>query len=166
MDLAELEVRLVLVVTDPTLSRLPPVHAVLESLESNHVPYAVYDKVRVEPTDESFLDAIAFARARPFDAFVAVGGGSTLDTAKAVNLYTTYPPGNFLDYVNPPIGRGLPVPGPLKPFMAVPTTAGTGSGDGPRKRTVPARCHSIASRSSRHARRGPRNSRRCLRARW
>ena len=83
--------------------------------------------MRVEPTDESFLDAIAFARARPYEAFVAVGGGSTIDTAKAVNLYTTYPPADFLDYVNAPIGKGLPVPGPLKPLMAIPTTAGTGS---------------------------------------
>ena len=91
------------------------------------MPFALYDRVRVEPSDESFLDAIAFARARPFDAFVAVGGGSTIDTAKAVNLYTTYPPADFLDYVNPPIGKGLPVPGPLKPLMAIPTTAGTGS---------------------------------------
>jgi hydroxyacid-oxoacid transhydrogenase len=127
MDLAELGARLVLVLTDPGLSRLPPVQTVLEALEASRIPFALYDRVRVEPTDESFLDAIAFARARPFDAFVAVGGGSTLDTAKAVNLYTTYPPADFLDYVNPPIGKGLPVPGALKPLLAVPTTAGTGS---------------------------------------
>ena len=110
MDLAEMGARLVLVVTDPVLAKLPPVRTVFESLEANKVPYAVYDRVRVEPSDESFLDAIAFAKERPFDAFVAVGGGSVIDTAKAVNLYTTYPPADFLDYVNPPIGKGLPVP--------------------------------------------------------
>ena len=106
MDLHEMGARLVLVLTDPVVSRLPPVQAVLESLEQNGVPFALYDRVRVEPSDESFLDAIAFARERPFDAFVAVGGGSTIDTAKAVNLYTTYPPADFLDYVNAPIGKG------------------------------------------------------------
>jgi hydroxyacid-oxoacid transhydrogenase len=131
MDLAELGSRNVLVITDPVLRRLRPVEVVLESLEENHVPFTVYDRVRVEPTDESFEDAIAFARQSPkgeaYDAFVAVGGGSTIDTAKAVNLYTTYPPADFLDYVNAPIGRGLPVPGPLKPLIAIPTTAGTGS---------------------------------------
>jgi hydroxyacid-oxoacid transhydrogenase len=127
MDLAEIAAKLVLVVTDPVLAQLPPVHTVLESLEHNGIPYALYDRVRVEPSDESFLDAIAFANARQFDAIVAVGGGSTIDTAKAANLYTTYPPADFLDYVNPPIGKGMPVPGPLKPLLAVPTTAGTGS---------------------------------------
>ena len=81
----------------------------------------------MEPTDESFQDAIAFARQGEYDAYVAVGGGSTIDTAKAVNLYVTYPPSDFLDYVNPPIGKGIPVPGPLKPLFAIPTTAGTGS---------------------------------------
>jgi len=127
MDLAELGVRRVLVVTDPVVGRLPPVAKVLESLETNRLPFDLYDRVRVEPTDQSFLDAIAFGGGRDCDAIVAVGGGSAIDTAKAVNLYTTHPPEDFLDYVNPPIGKGLPVPGPLKPLIAIPTTAGTGS---------------------------------------
>lgn len=131
MDLAELGIRNALVITDPVLVKLPPVQTVLESLETNRIQFCLYDRVRVEPTDESFLDAIEFARRGSalgeYDAIVAVGGGSTIDTAKAVNLYTTYPPEDFLDYVNPPIGKGLPVPGSLKPLMAIPTTAGTGS---------------------------------------
>jgi hydroxyacid-oxoacid transhydrogenase len=131
MDLADLGARNVLVLTDAILRGLSPVQTVLESLEANHIPATVYDRVRVEPTDESFLDAIAFGKMGNdkgnYDAIVAVGGGSTIDTAKAVNLYVTYPPADFLDYVNPPIGKGLPVPGSLKPLIAIPTTAGTGS---------------------------------------
>ena len=87
---------------------MAPVQTVLESLESAGVSFTLYDRVRVEPTDESFLDAIAFAKQSPYDAYVAVGGGSAIDTAKAVNLYSTYPPADFLDYVNPPIGKGIP----------------------------------------------------------
>jgi hydroxyacid-oxoacid transhydrogenase len=127
MDLADMGVRHTLVVCDPAVSALPAAHAVLESLAMSGIASVVYDRVRIEPTDASFRDAIAFAGTTPFDAVVAVGGGSTIDTAKAVNLYTTYPPADFLDYVNPPIGRGLQVPGPLKALMAIPTTAGTGS---------------------------------------
>lgn len=127
MDLADLGARNALVLTDPVLRNLRPVQTLLESLEENRVAATLYDRVRVEPTDESFLDAINFARQGNYDAIVAIGGGSTIDTAKAVNLYTTYPPDDFLDYVNPPIGKGLPVPGPLKPLIAIPTTAGTGS---------------------------------------
>lgn len=126
MDLAELKVRNVMVLTDPLVRSLPPVATVLESLTTSHVPFQLFDRVRVEPTDQSFQEAIRFAAEGRFDAFVAVGGGSTIDTAKAANLYSTYP-ADFLDYVNPPIGKGLPVPGLLKPLIAVPTTAGTGS---------------------------------------
>ena len=126
-DLADLGVRNVLVVTDPTVARLPPVQTVLESLAAEGLRFVLYDRVRVEPTDESFLEAIAFAQGQAIDGLVAVGGGSTIDTAKAVNLYTTYPPADFLDYVNAPLGKALPVPGPLKPLIAIPTTAGTGS---------------------------------------
>src|SRR6478752_8146217 len=127
MDLAEMGAKHVLVLTDPVIRRLPPVQTVIDSLAASKIRYTIYDRVRVEPTDQSFLDAIMFARNGDYDAFVAVGGGSTIDTAKAVNLYVTYPPDDFLDYVNTPIGKGLPVPGPLKPLIAIPTTAGTGS---------------------------------------
>jgi hydroxyacid-oxoacid transhydrogenase len=127
MDLADLGVTHALVLMDPVVSKLSVGDVVRNSLDAAGVKFTVYDRIRVEPTDESFLDAIDFGKAHPFDAIVAVGGGSTIDTAKAVNLYVTYPPNDFLDYVNPPIGKGLPVPGPVKPLIAIPTTAGTGS---------------------------------------
>ena len=127
MDLAEMKAARVMVLTDSVLSKLPPVARVQESLADNKINFTLFDRVRVEPTDESFKEAIEFAANGEFDAFVAVGGGSTMDTAKAVNLYSTYPPSDFLDYLDPPIGKGLPVPGSLKPLIAVPTTAGTGS---------------------------------------
>ena len=126
MDLAEMQAKRVMVLTDRNLAKLPCVAVVEQSLRDNHVQYVVYDRVRVEPTDVSLKDAIEFATQGRFDAFVAVGGGSTIDTAKAANLYATWP-ADFLDYVNAPIGKGLPVPGPLKPLIAIPTTSGTGS---------------------------------------
>lgn len=115
-----------LVFTDSNLLNLAPVTTVLESLEAHKIRFSIFDRVRVEPTDESFREAAAAAQSENFDAFVAVGGGSTIDTAKAANLYSCYP-ADFIDYVNSPIGKGRPVPGPLKPLMAIPTTAGTGS---------------------------------------
>jgi hydroxyacid-oxoacid transhydrogenase len=127
MDLAAMGVRRALVVADPFVARQAAGHTLLESLIDSRIAHVLYDRVRIEPSDASFQDAIAFAQQSEFDAVVAIGGGSTIDTAKAVNLYTSYPPAEFLDYVNPPIGKGLPVPGALKPLLAIPTTAGTGS---------------------------------------
>jgi len=126
MDIRDRGLKRVMVLTDPTLSDLPPVHTALAAMDQEGIEYAVYDGVRVEPTHASFRDAIAFAKDGAFDGFVAIGGGSTIDTAKVANLYTSYP-ADFLYYVNAPIGQGQPVPGPTKPLIAVPTTAGTGS---------------------------------------
>ncbi len=126
MDLVEMQAKRVLVLTDANLAKLPPVENVEQSLRDNGIQYEVFNRVRVEPTDVSFKDAIECAVRGRFDAYVAVGGGSTIDTAKAANLYATWP-ADFLDYVNAPIGKGKPVPGALKPLIAIPTTAGTGS---------------------------------------
>lgn len=118
--------RRVMVVTDPRVAKLEPVANVMASLKSAGIDAVLYDGSRTEPTDASFQDAIVFAHQGEFDGYVAVGGGSSIDTAKAANLYATYP-ADLLAYVNAPIGRGEPIPGPLKPLIAVPTTAGTGS---------------------------------------
>jgi hydroxyacid-oxoacid transhydrogenase len=116
----------VMVLTDAGLTGSDAVKATLDSLRTDGVDYFLYDRVRVEPTDGSLQEAIDCAMGDDFDGFVAVGGGSSIDTAKAANLYSTYP-ADFLAYVNPPVGEGRPIPGALKPLIAVPTTAGTGS---------------------------------------
>jgi alcohol dehydrogenase class IV len=82
--------------------------------------------VHVEPTDESFRKAADFAKGGRFDGYVSVGGGSVIDTCKAALLYATYP-AELRTYVNAPVGEGKPVPGPLPPHIACPTTCGTGS---------------------------------------
>ncbi len=125
-DMKELGARRVMVVTDPQFALAAPVATALEALNQEAIDAVLYDQVRIEPTDLSFKDAIRFAQDGRFDGFVAVGGGSSMDTAKAANLYATHR-SDFLTYVNAPIGQGVPVPGPLKPLIAVPTTAGTGS---------------------------------------
>ena len=125
-EIARLGAKRVAVVTDPRMAHLQPVAVVLESLKAAEIDAVVFDEVEVEPTDESFKAAIEFATDGDFDGFVSVGGGSSIDTAKAANLYATYP-ADFLTYVNAPIGEGAPVPGPIKPHIAVPTTSGTGS---------------------------------------
>ena len=125
-EMRRLGARRVLVVTDSNLAGSNPVARTLDALRSEGLETDLYDRARVEPTDASFRDAIDVATEGSYDGYVAVGGGSAIDTAKTANLYATHP-ADFLTYVNPPIGQGAPVPGPLKPLIAIPTTAGTGS---------------------------------------
>jgi alcohol dehydrogenase class IV len=116
----------VAVLTDPRVGALEPFERALSSLRAAGVDVALYNEVKVEPTDRSFLAAARFAVDAKVDGFVSIGGGSVIDTAKAANLYATYP-AELLTYVNAPVGEGRPVPGPLRPHLACPTTSGTGS---------------------------------------
>jgi hydroxyacid-oxoacid transhydrogenase len=126
-DVAQLGARRALVVTDAGVAATGAPERVAESLRRSGVEAVVFDGVRVEPTDESMEAAVAFARdTGPWDAFVAVGGGSCIDTAKCVDLLTTNP-GTLMDYLNPPVGAGRAPVNPLVPLVAVPTTTGTGS---------------------------------------
>lgn len=126
-DLAQLDARRVLVVTDPGVAATGAPGEIADSLRAASIETVVFDRSRVEPTDGSLEEAIEFARAEgPFDAIVAVGGGSSIDTAKAVNLLTTNE-GELMDYINAPVGRARAPKNALLPLIAVPTTTGTGS---------------------------------------
>jgi alcohol dehydrogenase class IV len=113
--------------TDPRVAKLEPVAIAKDSLRKAGIEVVVYDEVEVEPTDDSFKAGAKFAQEGDFDGYVSVGGGSVMDTCKASNLYASHPPDSFLAYVNAPIGEARPVPGPVKPHIACPTTFGTGS---------------------------------------
>ncbi|WP_029915606.1 hydroxyacid-oxoacid transhydrogenase [Pelobacter seleniigenes] len=113
--------------TDARLAKLPAVETAVKSLRDKGIKVTVFDGVEIEPSDRSLKAALRFAESDTFDGFVSVGGGSVMDTCKAVSLYASYPPADFLDYVNKPLGKALPAPGPLKPHIACPTTFGTSS---------------------------------------
>ena len=118
--------RRVALFTDPRVRALEIFETAHRALLSAGLEVVVHDRVHVEPTDASFLEAAAFARDARADAYVSLGGGSVIDTCKAAVLYATYP-AELLAYVNAPLGEGRPVPGPLPPHLACPTTCGTGS---------------------------------------
>lgn len=119
--------RRVLLITDPGVAATGHPARIADQIRDQGMAVTIYAEAHVEPTDESMEHAVAFARAEgPFDAIVAVGGGSAIDTAKAVNLLTSNP-GELTDYLNAPVGRARAPEQPLLPLVAVPTTTGTGS---------------------------------------
>ncbi|KAL0949985.1 hypothetical protein HGRIS_009999 [Hohenbuehelia grisea] len=90
--------------------------AALDSQED--LPFEVYDQVVAEPTEQSVRDAIGWARKHDFSHFLAVGGGSVIDTAKAANLFSTYQDADLMDFVNAPVGKGMPIAKILSPLIA------------------------------------------------
>ena len=116
----------VLIFTDRHLAEIGLPERIRALLGEEGIKDEIFDGVEVEPTDRSMEEAAAVTRGTNVDGYIAVGGGSTIDTCKAVNLLHSHP-APLLDYINKPVGKGVPLPGPLRPLLAVPTTAGTGS---------------------------------------
>jgi hydroxyacid-oxoacid transhydrogenase len=126
-DLSVTGAKRVLVVTDHGVGATGSPQRVADQMTGFGIEAVVFDGAHVEPTDESLQHAVDWARDNgPWDAIVAVGGGSSIDTAKAINLMTTNP-GELMDYINKPVGGGKAPVNPLNPLVAVPTTTGTGS---------------------------------------
>jgi hydroxyacid-oxoacid transhydrogenase len=125
-DCGQMGLSRVLIITDEGVAATGIPQRAAESMQNAGLKPSIFSGVHVEPTDKSFREAAEFAKDTDWDGFVAVGGGSSIDTAKAVNLLTTNP-GDLMDYVNKPVGGGKSPTEPLKPLVAVPTTAGTGS---------------------------------------
>jgi alcohol dehydrogenase class IV len=125
-DLARLGARRILIVTDPGVGATGAPGRCADAVKAAGLDVVVFDEVHVEPTDESMRRAAEFATEGGFDGYLAIGGGSCIDTAKVADLLATHG-GELMDYVNRPVGGGRAVPGPLAPLVAVPTTAGTGA---------------------------------------
>ncbi len=126
-DLAALGAQRALLVTDAGVAATGTPVRIAEQMAAFGIEATVFDQVHVEPTDASLELAIEWARSHGrWDALVAVGGGSSIDTAKAVNLLLTNPD-ELIDYVNRPVGGGRAPGTPLLPLVAVPTTTGTGA---------------------------------------
>src|ERR1700748_2104269 len=126
-DLGQMGLSRGLIVTDEGVAATGIPRRAAESIQAAGLKPTIFTGVPVEPTDQSMREAVDFARDIEWDGFVAIGGGSSIDTAKAINLLTTTP-GDLMDYINKPVGDGKAPSEPLKPLVAVPTTAGTGAG--------------------------------------
>jgi len=125
-DLTILGVRRAMWLCDPNLVGTDGQVRLAGHLADAGIEFELFDAIRTEPSLDSFKAAADFSVQGNFDGFLAMGGGSTIDTGKIANLFSVYP-NDFFAYVNAPIGQGKPVPGPLKPMIGVPTTAGTSS---------------------------------------
>ncbi len=129
-EAARFKVSKVLVITDPGIRRTGIPDRVVNLINEEGMTCELWAEVEPEPSMESITRCLEWLNGRDFDLYVSIGGGSSMDTAKLVNLLATYG-GEILDYVAPPTGKGKSPPGPLKPHIAIPTTAGTGSETSP-----------------------------------
>lgn len=111
----------VMVIYDKGVDDAGIARKVKDQLDGKQIDYIVFDQVQPNPTDSLVEEVAKEAKAYGADLFIAVGGGSSMDLAKAVNVLMTNPS---------PIGQygGMGnVLNPVKPLIAIPTTAGTSS---------------------------------------
>src|SRR6185436_12640033 len=117
----QLPAQTVFLVTDPGIVAAGHAERAVKILEAGGLQVAVFDRAEENPTVDCVEQCVAVARSTKVDAFVALGGGSAMDTAKGCNFILTNG-GRMQDYWG--IGKATK---PMLPLIAIPTTAGTGS---------------------------------------
>lgn len=117
----KLGVKKAFIVTDQVMVKLGVLEGVKKALEQSKIQFIIYDAVATEPTVDYVKEGLKIFKDNGCDFLVAVGGGSPIDTAKAIAIMVTNP-GSIEDY------KGLnKIPGKGVPLIAIPTTGGTGS---------------------------------------
>lgn len=109
------------VCSDPDLIRFGVTAKVTDLLDANSIPYAVFSEIKPNPSIKNVQDGVEAFKASGADCIIAVGGGSAMDTAKAVGIIITNP--EFADVRS--LEGVAPTKNPCVPILAVPTTAGT-----------------------------------------
>ncbi|MCW4038645.1 MAG: iron-containing alcohol dehydrogenase [Candidatus Bathyarchaeota archaeon] len=121
----ELGGRRALIVTDKGVRQVGLLDDICTSLDAAKIAYTVFDGVQPNPTDLNVADGLNLYHSEGCDIVIAVGGGSPMDAAKGIILMTKHP-GIIKEYFTGEPNR-RPITGAVPPFMAVPTTSGTGS---------------------------------------
>ena len=109
------------VASDPDLIKFGITAKVTDLIDKAEIPYAVYSDIKPNPTIENVQNGVAAYKAAEADCIVAIGGGSSMDTAKAIGIIITNP--EFEDVRS--LEGVAPTKNPCAPIIAVPTTAGT-----------------------------------------
>jgi lactaldehyde reductase len=110
-----------LIVTDRGLRDAGVVDLITKELDKNNFDYVIYDEVKPNPTVQNVKDGVEFCKNNSCDVIVAIGGGSSIDTAKGVSIIMTNP--EHSDVVS--LDGAVETKNPGMPIIALPTTAGT-----------------------------------------
>jgi alcohol dehydrogenase len=117
---------LVVISAGKSMRRSGYLDRLLGLLAANGVQSVVFDRIQPNPTKDSIMEGAALARTEGCDFVVGLGGGSSIDAAKAIAIMAVNP-GDYWDYIHGGSGTGRPVPAGALPIVAVTTTAGTGT---------------------------------------
>ena len=117
---------LIVISSGTSMRRLGYLARLQSLLEKQNVRSVVYDRIQPNPTKESVMEGAALARAHACDFVIGLGGGSSIDAAKAIAIMAVNP-GDYWDYIGSGSGKGAPVENGALPIVAITTTAGTGT---------------------------------------